>query len=233
MDFLKSTAKREILFSVLYLLLGIYFVMFPGVAFMTLGRVFSIVLLIAGIASICAYFSEKNFAGIQKNGLAYGLILSVLAVYFLIRPSFISTLVGFIIGFMIIIAGITQLQNAVDLIHFKEKNWPFMLVSAGILIILGIVALVNPFQTDRTLIFATGVFIIISAIVKLISMIMLLSGAKSVKKAGDGVVDAEEVVVTDASDDSESAKEEDREEEKSEDKNEEKKDEEPVFNEDI
>ncbi len=229
MDFLKSTAKREILFSVLYLLLGIYFVMFPGVAFVTLGRVFSIVLLMVGIFGICAYFSEKNFEGIQKNGLAYGLILSVLAVYFLIRPSFISTLVGFIIGFMIIVAGITQLQNAVDLIHFKEKNWPFMLVSAGILIILGIIALVNPFQTDRTLIFATGVFIIISAIVKLISMIMLLSGAKSVKKAGEEVVDAEEVVVTDVKDDSESVKEEEKEEEKSEDK----KDEEPVFNEDI
>ncbi|MBQ7464865.1 MAG: DUF308 domain-containing protein [Lachnospiraceae bacterium] len=228
MDFLKSTAKREILFSVLYLLLGIYFVMFPGVAFVTLGRVFSIVLLVAGITSICAYFSEKNFAGIQKNGLAYGLILSVLAVYFLIRPSFISTLVGFIIGFMIIVAGITQLQNAVDLIHFKEKNWPFMLVSAGILIILGIIALVNPFQTDRTLIFAAGVFIIISAIVKLISMIMLLSGAKSVKKAGEEVVDAEEVVVTDVKDDSESVKEEEKEE-----KSEDKKDEEPVFNEDI
>ena len=202
--------------------------MFPGVAFVTLGRVFSIVLLVAGITSICAYFSEKNFAGIQKNGLAYGLILSVLAVYFLIRPSFISTLVGFIIGFMIIVAGITQLQNAVDLIHFKEKNWPFMLVSAGILIILGIIALVNPFQTDRTLIFAAGVFIIISAIVKLISMIMLLSGAKSVKKAGEEVVDAEEVVVTDVKDDSESVKEEEKEE-----KSEDKKDEEPVFNEDI
>lgn len=229
MDFLKSTAKREILFSILYLLLGIYFVMFPGVAFLTLGRVFSIILLIAGIIAICAYFSEKNFAGIQKNGLTYGLILSVLAVYFLIRPSFISTLVGFIIGFMIIVAGITQLQNAIDLLHFKEKNWPFMLVSAGILIILGIIALVDPFQTDRTLILAAGIFIIVSAIIKIISMVMLFSGARSVKRAGDDIVDAEEVVVTEDADNGEDTKEET----KPEDSSDGKKDEEPVFNENI
>ena len=230
MDFLKSTAKREILFSVLYLLLGIYFVMFPGVAFVTLGRVFSIILLMVGIFSICAYFSDKNFEGIQKNGLAYGLILSVLAVYFLIKPSFIATLVGFIIGFMIIVAGVTQLQNAIDLLHFKEKNWLFMLISAGRLIILGLVSLINPFGTDRSLIFATGVFIIISAVVKIISMIMLLSGARSVKKAGEDVVDAGEVIVTDAADESDSSKEESKEEDK---KDDDKKDEEPVFNEDI
>ncbi|MCR5650098.1 MAG: DUF308 domain-containing protein [Lachnospiraceae bacterium] len=232
MDFLKSTAKREIFFAILYLALGIFFVMMPGLAFITIGRVFSIAILIIGIISICNYFSEKNFIGEQKNGLTYGLVLSILAIYFMIRPDFISTLIGVIIGFMIIVAGITQLQNAIDLLHFKEKNWLFMLISSGILIILGIISLINPFDTDRTLIFATGVFIIISAAVKLISTFMLLMGARSVKKAdSDDIVDAEEAVVTDA-DETSAENTEENAESKTEDK-EEKKDEAPVFNENI
>ncbi|MBR5376318.1 MAG: DUF308 domain-containing protein [Lachnospiraceae bacterium] len=231
MDFLKSTAKREILFSALYLLLGIYFVLFPGAAFVTIGRVFAIVLLMVGVVNICSYFSEKNFIGVQKNGLAYGLIMAILAVYFLIRPSFISTLVGFIIGFLIIIAGITQLQNAIDLLHFKEKNWPFMLISAGILVILGLIALINPFSTDRTLIFVTGIFIIISAAVKLVSTLMMLIGARSVKKSGNAdVIDAD---AKEAGDDDAASADAEKNEDKSEETKEEKKDENPVFNEDI
>ncbi|MBO4373645.1 MAG: DUF308 domain-containing protein [Lachnospiraceae bacterium] len=231
MDFLKSTAKREIFLSALYLLLGLFFVLFPGSAFTTIGRVFSIILLIVGIIYICAYFSEKNFTGLQKNGLTIGLIMSILAVYFLIRPGFISTLVGFIIGFMIVIAGITQLQNAIDLLHFKKNNWLFMLISAGILIILGLVALINPFATDKMLIFVTGIFVIISAAVKIVSTLMLLFSAKNVDKNGEIVVDSEaDVVAEDA--DGGNGSEADKSEEGSGD-NKDEKTEEPVFNEDI
>ncbi len=230
MDFLKSTAKRELFFSGLYLLLGIFFVVRPGVTLTTIGIIFSIVMLIVGIINICSYLSEKNFIGIQKNGLAYGLILCILAIYFLIRPDFMAGLIGFIIGFMIIIAGITQLQNAVDLLHFKNKNWIFMLVSAVILIILGIIALVNPFETEVMLIRTTGIFIVISAVIKLISMLMLLFGARTVKKAENGeIIDADETDVKET-DDSAATDVKDEKEEKKED---DKKDDEPVFNEDI
>ncbi len=230
MDFLKSTAKREIFFGVVYLLLGIYFVLSPSSAFTTIGVVFSIVLLIIGIINICSYFTEKNFMGIQKNSLAYGLVLSILSIYFLIKPAFIASLIGFIIGFMIIIAGITQLQNAIDLLHFKEKNWIFMLISAGILIILGIIALINPFKTDKALIFTAGIFIIISAAIKLVSIFMLLWGARSVKKAATD--DDDEVIVDAAKDDAEDKAEEIKEEIK-EEKKEENKEEKPVFNDKI
>ncbi len=231
MDFLKSTAKREIFFGAVYLLLGIYFVLSPAAAFTTIGAIFSIVLLIIGIINISSYFSEKNFMGVQKNSLAYGLILSILSIYFLIRPEFIASLVGFIIGFMIVIAGITQLQNAIDLLHFKEKNWLFMVISAAILIILGIIALINPFKTDRALIFTAGIFIIITAALKLVSTFMLLWGARSVKKAATDDDDDEDIIDT-AKDNAEDKSEEIKEEIK-EEKKEESKEEKPVFNEKI
>ena len=228
MDFLKSTAKRELFFSGLYLLIGIFFVVRPGVTLATIGIVFSIAILIMGIINICSYFSEKNFIGTQKNGLAYGLILCILAIYFLIRSEFMAGLIGFLIGFMIIVAGITQLQNAVDLLHFKNRNWIFMLVCAAILFILGIIALVNPFKTDVVLIRTTGIFIVISAAVKIISMLLLLIGARRVQKVENG-----EIVETDAADvkdEDDSSSENAAAEEK---KDEEKKDEAPVFNENI
>ncbi len=236
MDFLKSTAKREIFFGVIYLLIGIFFVLRPDTAFSTIGNIFSIIILIVGIINICMYFTEKNFLGTQRNGLAAGLILSIIAIYFLIRPDFIATLLGFIIGFMILIAGITQLQNAIDMIHFKAKNWIFMLITAGILIILGIISLINPFSADRALIFTTGIFIIICAAIKILSTFMFLMGARTVEKAtvdGDIIDEDEDKDPVKAGNDTDSAPAEDKNENDSEETPDEKKDEAPVFNEDI
>ena len=227
MEFLKSNAKREALFVVLYMALGIFFVVRPGTTFRVIGNVIAILMLIIGIIHICLYFTKKNFEGIQKNGLVTGIILSIVSIYLLLKPEFLESLVGFIIGFMILLAGVTQLQNAVDLFYFKNKAWPFMLVTAAILIILGIIALVNPFSATETFVEATGVFVIISAIFKLISILILYIGAKSVDKALDeaakeaGAVDVTETSVVED------------EPEKAETKDEDSEKKEAVFNEDI
>jgi hypothetical protein len=86
---------------------------------------------------------------------------------------------------------------------------------------MGIVALVNPFKTTETFMFATGIFITIAAVVKLISLLILYRGSKGLdkvikkEKADKNAVDVTEAsVVVDADkkedkkDDKEDSKEE-------------------------
>ncbi len=234
MEFLKSTAKREALYSGLYLVLGIFFVIRPETAFSTIGKVMAILMLIIGVIYICLYSTKKNFEGIQRNGLAVGIILSVLAIYLMLKPDFLVSIVGFVIGFMVIIAGVTQFQNAVDLLHFKNKLWPFMLISSAILIILGIVALVNPFTATETFMFATGIFITVSAVVKLVSLLILYRGSKGldkiVKKAKKEA-NADVVTATEKDEKDEKVKTEDS--EKKDDDKDKDKDEEIVYSDKI
>lgn len=221
MDFLKSTAKREALYSAVYLVLGIFFVVKPDTAFSTIGNLMAVLALIIGVIHICLYFTKKNFEGTQRNGLAIGVLLSVVAIYLMLKPEFLVSIVGTIIGFMVIVAGVTQFQNAVDLLHFKNKLWPFMLLSSAILIILGIIALVNPFGAAETFMFATGIFITISAVIKLISLLILYRGSKGLdqiikkaKKEKNAVdVTDESKVVDENNDDKADKKDEDKKEE--------------------
>ena len=232
MEFLKSTAKRDALYAALYLVLGIFFVIKPDTAFSTIGNLMAILMLIIGIIHICMYFSKKNFEGEQKNGLALGVVLSVLAIYLMLKPDFLVSIVGFVIGFMVIIAGIFQFQNAVDLLHFKNRLWPFMLISSAVLTIMGIVALVNPFKTTETFMFATGIFITISAVIKLISLLILYRGSKGLDKVvKKAKAEKKAVDVTDTSVVVDDDKKEDKKDDKKDD--EEAKTEEIVFTDEI
>lgn len=204
MDFLKSTVKQTAVSALVYAALGVYFILKPDTAFVTIGKILAIAILIIGLAEIAMYFSEKNFLGLQRNGLTAGLVISIFSVFLLVKPEFAATLVGFALGFAVILAGIIQFQNALDLRHFSQPNWPVLLITGLIEIILGVVALIDPFGADRTLIFVIGIFLCICAVCKLVSIILVGKGLHGLKKAAkEAAQEADAVDMTEASEDTE------------------------------
>ncbi len=195
MDFLKSTVKQEIFSTALYLLLGIFFVVKPDLALSTIAMVISIGTLIIGVAKIALYFREKTYEGIQQNGLVSGLVITFVALYFLIRSEVLGSLIGFLLGFIIILAGITQFQSALDLKHFHVNTWLATLISSIIMIILGIISLLFPFATEKALIFVSGIFILVCAVFKIASILLLMYGTHLVKRT---VAEANAMDVTDS-----------------------------------
>lgn len=193
MDFLKSTLRQTIISAIVYAALGVFFILKPDTAFATIGKILAVAVLIIGLAMVAMYFTEKNFVGIQRNGLTAGLITSIIAVFLLVKPDITVSLVGFALGFAVILAGIIQFQNALDLQHFNQPSWPFLLVTGLVEIVLGVIALIDPFAADQTLIFVIGIFLCICAVFKLISVIFVGKGIGSLKRAAK---EAEAVDVT-------------------------------------
>ncbi len=187
MNFLKSTLKQEIFSAVLFALIGIFFIAQPGLAFVTIGKVLSIGMLIIGIAKIAFYFREKNYVGAQDNGLAFGLIIVFVSLYFLIRSDFLASLIGFLIGFLIILAGITQFQSSLNLLHFKVEHWAIPMVTSVVMVVLGVIALLYPFKADKTLILVSGIFILVCSVFKILSILLLMYGAHTIKKAEEAM----------------------------------------------
>lgn len=195
MDFLKSTLKQEIFSAVLYGLLGIFFIAQPGLAFITIGKILSIGMLVIGISMIALYFREKSYVGVQNNGLAIGLIIVFVSLYFLIRADDLAKLIGFLIGFLIIISGIMQFQSSLNLMHFKVSHWAVSLVSSVIMVVLGIIALLYPFKMEKTLILVSGIFILVCSLFKILTILLLMYGARSIQKSEEAMDVTESAVV--------------------------------------
>ena len=204
MEFLKSTIKQTGLSALIYAVMGIFFVIKPDTAFVTIGRLLASMLLIYGILQVCMYFTEKNYAGVQRNGMTSGLIVAMVAIFLLLKPEITQTIVGYALGFSVLIAGITQFQNALDLMHFKLGRWPALLITGIVEVVLGIIALIDPFKADQALIFAIGIFLIVCAVCKLIAIILVGMGIRALKIAA---AEAAAVDVTDESKESDESQE--------------------------
>ena len=74
-----------------------------------------------------------------------------------------------------------MVQYAIELKRLNSVGWWLEILSGVIMIILGIVALINPFATSATLMIFIGVILIYEGIVNLVSVLRITSIAKQVE----------------------------------------------------
>lgn len=185
MEFLKSNLKQLLLTAAVYAAIGIYFVLRPDTVFMVIGRIIAVCLLAAGVLKTLFYVSEKNYAGIQRNTMTGGIIMMILGVFMLFRPEAAANFVGYILAFVIIVAGIMKLQYAVDIRHFGGS--PAAAAVLGVIgIVLGAVALANPFSASAALLRMIGISMIVTAVSDIITAVNIY---KCIKVMEDSAAD--------------------------------------------
>ena len=182
MDFLISLKRQTILLAVCYILTGIFFILCPGTAAVTIVRILAVAALIVGIIKIVEFFSSQKYDRPFRNSLAGGVLVSALAVFMLIQPQVIVSILYVIIGAALIINGVIAVESSVDLWHFQD-NRSFVLLLFGILtLILGIIVLFNPFPTAETLILVSGIFMLVGGVTDIVSLVYIHSASGSANK---------------------------------------------------
>ena len=81
------------------------------------------------------------------------------------------------LAIIIIVDGILKLQYAVDFYHLESDKWWIELIGAVVMVVIGIIALLNPFSTSSALIVFIGIALMIS----------LMSIVSVTKKAGKAI----------------------------------------------
>lgn len=181
MDFLTSLKRQSLALAVCNILIGIFFVAFPGTAASTIVRIIAVAALVAGVVQIVAFFSSSKYERPYGNLLTGGVILAALSVFMLIQPQTIVSILYVIIGAFLIIDGIISVQNAIDLRRFSGRiNWA-LLVFGAVVLILGIIVLFNPFTSAKILTLTSGIFMLIGGIGDLIALASIHSAFKSSK----------------------------------------------------
>ena len=80
-------------------------------------------------------------------GLVQGVTLLAFGMFFVIKPGFIAVFLGTALAIIIIVDGILKLQYAVDFYHLESDKWWIELIGAVVMVVIGIIALLNPFST--------------------------------------------------------------------------------------
>lgn len=136
---------NEIVFSIGCIILGIIFYLFSEISTVTIGIILGIYFLAMGIVKIYAYFNRKQIPLFHYN-LFYGIISIILGIITIFEPFTFTKVVTTMIGIWLIYVAIVKIDLSIRLKMIGEKSWLFLLISALLVIFMGIVLIVNPFN---------------------------------------------------------------------------------------
>ena len=144
--------------------------------------------IIGGVLIAIGVLAEINYIKNIKEKIAdldiiYGIVCVILGVLIITNPKAIAGVIPFVIGFIIIVNSAIKLQYSLELKKENNELWLSTLILSIIMTICGIVLIFNPFQGAVFLTRIVGIFILIYAVLDLISTFVIRNTFKKIHNA--------------------------------------------------
>ncbi len=165
-DLLRRIRINFVLTAILTLILGILLITSPGTAMRTVFLLVGWTLVISGAASLLTALLSRG-QPVGQGDLVLGLVQVATGLVVLMRPGFLMSLAGIVVGFVLLIHGIHDIQHARE---SKALGYEWkMSMGVGIAaVVMGIIVMVNPFSTLETLLRIAGVFLLVDGVADLL-----------------------------------------------------------------
>ena len=210
----KKLKWNLILMSILYLALGIFLLMVPGMALNIVCYALGGVVLACAAVQLIRYFAVERGVFQSQLTLISGLVCLGLGAFLIIRSDIVVRILPIVFGLFVIFDSLGRIQNALDLRRCEYSSWKGFLLLPVLSVVLGVVMILDPFGTMETLVMAIGVILIIEGALNLLSALYTVIAVKRFLKLhpetqsmleavtgkdlnGDGVI-APDVTPTDA-----------------------------------
>lgn len=169
-----NSGNASLTMSLVEILIGILLLINP-VGF-TSGIIvtFGIVLTVMGFCQIIKYFRTDAEEAASGGKLTKGILFAVLGLFCAFKSGwFIATfpVITVLYGVLILAAGVTKLQQAVDMARVKQPYWFVALISALLTLIFAILIIFNPFASTAVLWSFIGITLIVEAVMDVVTFI--------------------------------------------------------------
>ena len=191
---LKTIKFEIIIVSVALFVLGLLLVLFPTASQEIICKGIGVALCVWGVLRLINYFRIAGNEILGSYGLVQGVTLLAFGIFFVIKPQVIGVFLGTALAIVVIIDGILKIQYAVDFYHLESDKWWIELVGAVIMVVVGIVALFNPFSTSSALIVFIGIAFMIEGLWDFISLMRIVSVTKKAGKVIQDIKDQADAV---------------------------------------
>ena len=131
------SSQSSLISSIIFFILGGIIFTFANEIASTIYFGIGILLSVIAVISLVMYGLSVKRDEVEVSSLITGIILFIVAGFFIFASGIIDQLIRFIIGFWVLFNGITRLINALSINHRSTKFIP-LLVIAILLIALGI-----------------------------------------------------------------------------------------------
>ncbi|MGN0513587.1 MAG: DUF308 domain-containing protein [Lachnospiraceae bacterium] len=189
MNIFKAMKKNVIVTSSIYIIVGLILAIFPGSTARTIGYAFATVILIAGLGFLYRFIVKDCVYSFVGNELVVGIVLVLASVFVYARVEDVMSFIPLLLGILILVSGLSKLQNAIGLHRMQYRGSKVVLIMAILNILLGILLILNPFDAITTLIMLIGIGLILSGLTDIITSLWIAGNVA--KSAKTDVIEAE------------------------------------------
>lgn len=165
--------------SVIYMALGLVLTFWPGMS----GTVFcwgiAAALILYAAHSFWYFIKARNLGFTASGTLVIGILCLAFGIFCFSRPYVVLSFLPIALGIMLLVDGIGKMPLAVDALSVYSPYRFWVLISAVLPLILGIVLLVNPFRAAKAAIMFFGIGILADGLFELITYIQQRRAEKS------------------------------------------------------
>ena len=121
-EFFHNMKLSFLLAAVLYVILGLVLLIWPGVSATVFCYAFGGILLIYGVVTIVSFFLRDSRQGSFVFELFLGIVAAALGLLFLLRPVIVASVLPVILGLFIVVDGLVNLKRALELRRFERDD---------------------------------------------------------------------------------------------------------------
>ncbi len=191
MNYIKSLKVNYSLSAVICVILGIVLLVWPGQSTQVVCMILGIVLGGFGIIQIILYLATQEKTMVSHSMMMLGIVLAVIGGWIVLKPDTIIKAIPMIVGILIVIHGLHNAVQAIDLKKMQYDNWWVALLLSLLTIALGVVLICNPFTVVDTVVRLIGAFLIYDGL----SDMWILSRVFKTKKNKEKIIDTDAVIV--------------------------------------
>lgn len=191
---LRKMKANAVLSSLLCVLLGLVLVIWPGMSMQIVCAAIGVVLILTGIMKIIEYFAVKDGSLYEQTNLIMGIIFAVVGVWIAVKPDKVLAIIPIIVGIVIVLHGVRNLQQAVNLCKNQYDKWWIALLLGLLTAGLGVLLICKPFAALDTVVMLIGIFLIYDGISNIWIISRVYKSAKILKQEAEAVdVESEEL----------------------------------------
>lgn len=178
LEYIKKYERKSIFVSALIVIFSLFLIFKPETTLNLFVTLFGILLLLDGIWQLYVYFKNNRQGVIMNMKLVKGVIIAIIGIFTLFNTKVIISILPLVIGAWIIIKSLLKLQLVSELRKTNAPNWKLLLIYSIITIVLGIIIVLNPFDTAVAITVMAGIFLLISELADLFGSVYIIKQIK-------------------------------------------------------
>ena len=164
--------------AILCMLLGLALLMWPDQSMNVLGYGFGAVLALSGLLQVGGYVASDRQGFFKKLQLLAGILIAVVGVAILLAPKTVMKLTIVVIGIVMLYHGVMDIKFGFDIKSCKGGKWSVTLIMGLVTCALGVLVLVNPFESARVLMIIIGAGLIFDGVSDVVTVSVMANSKR-------------------------------------------------------